>query len=70
MKAKELATMSTGELQEKLQELYVTIRKDRAQSATGTPPKNTLATYNNKKIIAKILTILNKKEETKKQEKT
>jgi len=39
MKAKELASMGTGELNDKLQELYVALQKDKAQAAAGTPPK-------------------------------
>jgi len=65
MKSKELVSMGTGELNEKLQELYSTLMKDKAQSATGTPPKNTLSIRSNKRTIARILTILNqRKEET------
>jgi len=65
MKSKELVSMGAGELNEKLQEVYSTLRKDKAQSATGTPSKNTLSIRTNKKTIARILTILNqRKEET------
>ena len=69
MKAKELASMGVGELKDKLQELYVTLQKDRAMAATGTPPKNTKSIHNNKKTIARILTILKRKEEVKEQKK-
>lgn len=69
MKAKELASMVTGELKDKLQELYVALQKDRAQAATGTPPKNTKSIRNNKKTIARILTIFNSRKEVEEQKK-
>ena len=69
MKSKELAGMGTGELQAKLEELYSSLMKDKAQSATGTPPKNTKGIRTTKKTIARILTILNKQKEVKQPEK-
>ena len=65
MKFKELNTMPAGELKAKLKELQTELIKDRAQSATGTIPKNPSKINQSKKTMARIKMILAQKEAAK-----
>lgn len=63
MKNKELRSLSHEELNKKIIELRKDLIKENAQIATGTTPKSPGKVRNSKKIIAKIKTILNNKQE-------
>ncbi len=67
LKIKEIESMSTEELNSKLTELRKERMKDFTQITTGTIPKSPGQVRLNRKIIARILTVLNKKSEPKKQ---
>lgn len=62
IKPKELRSMSAGELDSKLTELRKNIMNDNSQVATGTTPKSPGQLRENKKLIARILTVLKEKE--------
>ncbi|MBS3112686.1 50S ribosomal protein L29 [Candidatus Woesearchaeota archaeon] len=71
LKNKELAQLSTGELSSKLGEVRKEIMKDNAQVAMRTIPKNPGLLRTNKKMVARILGLLNKKiSGTKKDKKS
>lgn len=62
MKQGELAKMDEPALEKKMQELRKELVKGNAQVATGTIPKNPRQLRNVKKTIARIHTLLRKKE--------
>lgn len=66
MKAKDLQSLSEGELKDKLVEVKKELMLNNAQIATGTAPKNPGQVKELKKTVARILTILNQKGEGKK----
>ncbi|MBI3034528.1 50S ribosomal protein L29 [Candidatus Woesearchaeota archaeon] len=66
MKKKEIATLGKEESRAKLTELRKELMKSNAQVATGTVPKSPGQIRQVKKTIARILTNLSRKEETKK----
>jgi ribosomal protein L29 len=66
MKSKEIVTMSTDELKNKLTELRQGLIKENAQVATGTIPKNPGNLRIAKKTIARILLALGQREAGKK----
>ena len=66
MRAKELNAMAEKGLKEKLNELRMELIKLNAQVAVGTNPKSPGQVKQIKKNIAKILTVLKNKEESKK----
>lgn len=61
MKVKSLESLSKEELEKRLMELRKDLIKVNAQVAVGTTPKNPLQIKNNKKTIARILTLLEKR---------
>ena len=63
MKSKEIRTMPTSELKEKLAELEKELMKLSAQVATGTTPKSPGRIRAVKRTVARILTELKQKEE-------
>ena len=58
---KELETLSEDELKKKISEIKKDLIKIKGQSSVGTSQKNPYAIKNNKRTIARILTILNQK---------
>ena len=58
-KAKELRKVNKEERAKKLAEVRFELMKDRAQVAAGTAPKKSSAIRNNRKTIARILTLNN-----------
>jgi large subunit ribosomal protein L29 len=65
MKFKELKNLSKAELEEKIPEIKKQLMKDNTQVSSGTMPKNPGLIKANRKMIARILTILKQKEEKK-----
>lgn len=66
MKIKEIRGLGKEELISRLEELRKELIKHNAQIATGTVPKSPGQVKQNKKTIAKILTILNEKKSKEK----
>ena len=58
---KELQGINETDLQDKLREIQKDSIKLRAQVAIGTVPKNALQIRNNKRMVARILTLINQK---------
>lgn len=72
---KEIQTLNESDLMQKLQELQKDTIKLKAQVAIGTVPKNALQIRNNKRAVARILTLLQSRalglaQEQQKQQKT
>lgn len=63
MKAKELTPLATKDLQDKLSNLQMELIKHNAQIATGTQLKSPGAVRQTKKNIARIMSILKKRNE-------
>ncbi|PIN86498.1 50S ribosomal protein L29 [Candidatus Woesearchaeota archaeon CG10_big_fil_rev_8_21_14_0_10_44_13] len=61
-KLKDMESMGKDELNKKMTELNKELIKLNAQVATGTPPKNSTSIRNMRRMIARLLMILNKKE--------
>jgi large subunit ribosomal protein L29 len=61
MKYKEIVGMGQNELKEKLDELQLELMKQNAQVATGTTPKSPGQLKQIKKTIAKIVQVMNQK---------
>lgn len=61
MKIKSLEGLSEDELKKRLTELRKELIKVNAQVAVGTTPKNPMQIKNNKKTVARILTLLKKR---------
>ncbi|MCP3681140.1 MAG: 50S ribosomal protein L29 [bacterium] len=57
--------METEDLKLKLEELRKEMIKNRSQVASGTSPKNPGQIKQTRKIIARLLTVINKKENKK-----
>jgi len=72
MKLKELRTLPSKELDDKLTQLKIELIKNNAQKSTGTNTKGSGSIRQKKKMIARILTIKKElsKKETKKPEST
>ncbi|MFO8016415.1 MAG: 50S ribosomal protein L29 [Candidatus Woesearchaeota archaeon] len=59
---KEISSMGKEELRNKLMELKKELVKLKAQVSTGTPPKNPSNIRNTRRMMARILMLLNRKE--------
>ncbi len=62
LKIKEIKSMSTEDLNNRLEEIRKDLVKQNAQIATGTTPKSPGQIKQMKKTIARILTVMNSKE--------
>lgn len=67
-KVKELKAMSEEDLKKRLEELRKNLLKDNSQIATGAAPKSPGDLKKNKKMIARILTIIKEKKTTQTKE--
>lgn len=65
LKIKDINAMNIEDLKNKIDELKMELIKMNAQVATGTTPKSPGQLKENKKTIAKILTVIGKKESKK-----